>query len=198
MVPYTATMCRAYAWCCTLCRGCDVLLSLLTFPVWRARQKWVTDTMSAEAPDTSGDSKAKKLPPPAKKKPEDFIFGKVIGEGSYSTVSGPALCLCSWPLNTLPTLGAFSFFQDLKLGSKWKKLPLFFGGCFIYLFFKYFRLFLPRRSAQRRNMQVGQHNHYLPHLWPCGQWASVLKLQKLSHSSGNADSVIFPFQLISQ
>lgn len=32
-----------------------------------------------------------KKPPPAKKTPNDFIFGKVIGEGSYSTVCRVAL-----------------------------------------------------------------------------------------------------------
>lgn len=42
-------------------------------------------TCSSDAPTPNG---------PAKKSPDDFVFGKIIGEGSFSTVSGRNFVCC--------------------------------------------------------------------------------------------------------
>lgn len=44
---------------------------------------------------TSSESGGVGSAKPIKKTPNDFVFGKVIGEGSYSTVS----CLCIQAIN---------------------------------------------------------------------------------------------------
>ena len=69
---------------CNNAAGHDVLAQFVPAPLSIIQLK--TTEMDSQNQDPSGDTKGKTVTP-IKKKPEDFIFGKVIGEGSYSTVS---------------------------------------------------------------------------------------------------------------
>jgi len=44
-------------------------------------------TLAPRVPPTTNPTLTTINPPPHKRTPKDFIFGKVIGEGSFSTVS---------------------------------------------------------------------------------------------------------------
>lgn len=53
----------------------------------------------------SETQQAARAPQPKKKKPEDFKFGKILGEGSFSTVRIPTLDRCLWALIFTPSHG---------------------------------------------------------------------------------------------
>lgn len=70
-------------------------------------------TAAAPRPSASSLQHTAQPPPqPRKKRPEDFKFGKILGEGSFSTVS---TCCCCF-LNEYIFLGKAAFPQGLELG----------------------------------------------------------------------------------
>lgn len=74
------------------------------------------DSNSPPGGGTPGDRTSATSVAPVKKKPSDFIFGKVIGEGSYSTVSFRVSYLWSvcWFFQLLHALG-MSRYQNLDI-----------------------------------------------------------------------------------
>ena len=72
------------------------------------------DSTAAESrPSANSLQHATQPPPqPRKKRPEDFKFGKILGEGSFSTVSISCCCLS----NEGVFLGNTGLPRDLELG----------------------------------------------------------------------------------
>lgn len=92
-------------------------------PSGGSRQGPTMDSTAAEArPNTRSLQHAAQPPPqPRKKRPEDFKFGKILGEGSFSTVS---TCCCCW-LNEGVFLGNTGLSPDAELGDsvRWWSSP---------------------------------------------------------------------------
>lgn len=92
-------------------------------PSGGSRQGPTMDSTAAESrPSTNSLQHTTQPPPqPRKKRPEDFKFGKILGEGSFSTVS---ICHCCF-LNECIFLGMADFPQGLELGNPITRVVFF-------------------------------------------------------------------------
>ncbi|XP_063082405.1 3-phosphoinositide-dependent protein kinase 1 isoform X4 [Cavia porcellus] len=90
-------------------------------PSGGSRQGPTMDGTTAESRPSANNLQhaAQPLPQPRKKRPEDFKFGKILGEGSFSTVSCPGprtshlsrICYADW---IYPPSSPFKLSWDLK------------------------------------------------------------------------------------